>query len=67
MNARQTAPEASPDELLETRIEAARQELISAPTRPERVIAEERMRFLIALRSSRQIVRMERERGLIGQ
>lgn len=59
-----TAYEASPDELLETRIEAARQELLAAPTRPERVSAWERMRFLIALRTSRQVVKMERERGL---
>ena len=59
-----TAPKASPDEILETRIEAARQELLSAPTRPERVTAAERMRFLIALRSSRQIVKMEQEQRL---
>lgn len=55
-----TAYEASPDEQLETRIEAARQELLAAPTRPERVAAAERMRFLIGLRSPAQIARMER-------
>lgn len=60
MNTRQTAYEASPDELLEERIEAARQVFLAAPTRPERVSAWERMRFLIALRSSAQIAMMER-------
>lgn len=52
------------DDLLEARIEATRQELLSAHTRRERVSAWDRMRFLIALRTSRQIVKLERERGL---
>lgn len=59
-----SALEPSQDEILEARIESTRQELLSAQGRPERLAAAERMRFLIALRSSRQIVKMERERGL---
>ena len=62
-----TAYEVSADEQLETRIEAARQELIAAPTRPERVSAWDRMRFLIALRTSRRICKMERDLGLTGR
>ncbi len=52
------------DDHLEMAIEATRQALIGAKTRPMRVELQEQMRRLIAARSPWQIARLEREKGL---
>jgi len=52
------------DEKLERLIAEARQRMVSADAREDRIEAYEEMRWLISQRTPEQVERMERERGL---